>query len=225
MTYIPGTSHVQTAASQTSAPAGDPKQALGQKEFLTLLVAQMQHQDPLKPTDSTEWTAQLAQYSQLEQSVNMNKTMELLVEGQQNSERLSALSLIGKQALVEGTEFTLGAEPAEIGYSVNGTAVNIEMLIKDLSGSVVATITPLETGDGNHLVTWDGLDNNGQPLPEGEYSIMINARGAGEGEIAVVTPMVRTVVNGVDLGENGAVLLTSIGGFPLSAVHGVYDDE
>jgi flagellar basal-body rod modification protein FlgD len=155
----------------------------------------------------------------------MNKTVELLVEGQQNAERLSALSLIGRQTLVEGTEFTLGAEPAEIGYRVDGSAVNIEILIRDLSGKVVATINPLETGMGNHLVTWDGLDTNGKPLPEGKYSIMINAQGSETGEIAVVTPLVRTEINGVDLGEDGAILLTSIGGFPLSAIHGVYKPE
>lgn len=222
MTYIAGINQAQTTANQANAASGSQTSTLGQKEFLTLLVAQMQHQDPLNPTDSTEWTAQLAQYSQLEQSVNMNKTMELLVEGQQNSERLSALSLIGKQALVEGTEFTLGTEPTEIGYRVSGTAVNIEMLIRDLSGRVVAAINPPATGHGNHFVTWDGLDISGQPLPEGRYSIMINAQSGGGGEAAAVTPLVRTQVNGVDLGRDGAVLLTSNGEFPLSAIYGVY---
>lgn len=223
MTYIPGTSQSHTTANQASGNQGKQTTTLGQKEFLTLLVAQMQHQDPLSPTDSTAWTAQLAQYSQLEQSVNMNKTMELLVEGQQNSERLSVLSLIGREALVKGTEFTLGKEPVEIGYRVNGTVTGIEILIKDARGQVVTTINPSETGDGNHFVTWDGLDQNSQPLPEGKYSIMIDAHGSGEGETAAVVPLVRTEVNGVNLGEDGAVLLTSTGEFPLSSIYGVYE--
>ncbi len=223
MTDISGISQSQIAANQTANNSTDQTQTLGQKEFLTLLVAQMQHQNPLSPTESTEWTAQLAQYSQLEQSINMNNTMELLVQGQQNAERLAALSLIGKEALVEGTTFTLANEPVAIGYRITGDVTSFEMLIKNSSGKVVASIIPSERGAGNHFVTWDGLDQDGQPLPEGKYSIMIDTRGGEEGEAAMVVPLIRSTVNGVDLGEYGAVLLTSAGKFPLSAVYGVFD--
>ena len=55
-----GSSNIATTASASK------KNALGQDQFLTLLVAQLQNQDPLNPTDPTEFTTQLAQYSQLE---------------------------------------------------------------------------------------------------------------------------------------------------------------
>ncbi|MCF6186086.1 MAG: flagellar hook assembly protein FlgD [Desulfobulbaceae bacterium] len=221
MTYIPGISQAYTTADQARATE-DKGQTLGQDEFLTLLVAQMQNQDPLNPTDSTEWTSQLAQYSQLEQSMNLNTTMDKLVEGQKSSERLSALSLIGKQAVVEGSTFQLGDGSVEIGYRVDGTAGDIKLHIEDSNGRRVSTLYPADRTEGNHFLTWQGMDQNGQHLPVGEYSIVVEAQST-EGNTVGVSPLVRTDVTGIDLGESGAVLLTDVGEFSLSDIYGVYD--
>ena len=221
MTYIPGISQAYTTADQARATE-DKGQTLGQNDFLTLLVAQMQNQDPLNPTDSTEWTSQLAQYSQLEQSMNLNTTMDKLVEGQKSSERLSALSLIGKQAVVEGSTFQLGDGSVEIGYRVDGTAGDIQLHIEDSNGRRVSTLYPADRTSGNHFLTWQGMDENGQHLPAGEYSIVVEAQST-EGGTVGVSPLVRTDVTGVDLGESGAMLLTDVGEFSLSDIYGVYD--
>jgi len=223
MTYIPEISQAQTTANQVNKTTSDSGQTLGQDDFLTLLIAQMQNQDPLNPTDSTEWTSQLAQYSQLEQSMNLNTTMEELLEGQKSSERLAALSLIGKEAVVEGSTFNLGEESAEIGYRVDGTASEIKLHIQDSDGRRIATLTPTDRTSGNHFLTWQGLDENGEHLPAGKYTIVIEAQGDEAGGTVGVTPLVRTDVTGVDLDNNGAVLLTDVGDFPLSNIYGVYD--
>ncbi len=221
MTYIPGISQAYTTADQ-SKTTEEKGQTLGQNDFLTLLVAQMQNQDPLNPTDSTEWTSQLAQYSQLEQSMNLNTTMDKLVEGQKSSERLSALSLIGKQAVVEGSTFELGDGSVEIGYRVDGTAGDIKLHIEDSNGRRVSTLYPADRTSGNHFLTWQGMDQDGQHLPAGEYTIVVEAQSA-EGGTVGVSPLVRTDVTGVDLGESGATLLTNVGEFSLSEIYGVYD--
>ncbi len=223
MTYIPGISQSYTSTNQTTT-TDESSQTLGQDDFLTLLVAQMQNQDPLNPTDSTEWTSQLAQYSQLEQSMNLNTTMDKLVEGQQTSERLSALSLIGKEAVVEGSTFNLDDGSVEIGYRVDGTAGEIQLHIQDSSGRRVSTLYPTDLTSGNHFLTWQGMDQNGEHLPAGEYSIVVEAQSA-EGGTVGVSPLVRTDVTGVDLGESGAILLTSVGEFSLSNIYGVYDNK
>lgn len=224
MTYIPGISQAYTAADQVGTTK-DKGQTLGQDDFLTLLVAQMQNQDPLNPTDSTEWTSQLAQYSQLEQSMNLNTAMKELVEGQKSSERLSALSLIGKEALVEGSTFKLDDGPVEIGYRVDGSAGAIKLHIQDSSGRRVSTLYPDDLTPGNHFLTWQGMDQYGQHLPVGDYTIVVEAQSSGEGENVGVSPLVRTAVTGVDLGETGAVLLTDAGEFALSSIYGVYDSS
>ncbi len=223
MTYIPGISQSYTTADQSRATE-EKSQTLGQDDFLTLLVAQMQNQDPLDPTDSTEWTSQLAQYSQLEQSMNLNTTMDQLVEGQQTSERLSALSMIGKQAVVEGSTFELGDGSVEIGYRVDGTAGDIKLHIENSNGQRVSTLYPSDRTEGNHFLTWQGKDQFGAQLPAGEYTIVVEAQST-EGGTVGVSPLVRTDVTGVDLGENGAVLLTNVGEFSLSDIFGVYDNN
>ncbi len=102
-------SALNPTAAGMAATAATPENTLGQDEFLTLLVAQLQNQDPLNPTDATEFTAQLAQYSQLEQLFNLNDAMDGLSAAQTSSQKVSALSLIGKEVVVEDSHFPLTA--------------------------------------------------------------------------------------------------------------------
>ena len=235
MTYIPGISQGYTAADQaakaaakTGTDSGDKKadnkrQTLGQDDFLTLLVAQLQNQDPLNPSDPTEFTAQLANYSQLEQLFNLNDSMDKLAQSQNNSDRLSALSMIGKEVLVEGSSFQLGEGTTEIGYKVAGAASEIRIHIQDSAGQRVATLNATELTTGNHFITWQGVDENGEHLPAGKYSIVIESKSSAEGETVGVSPLVRADVTGVDLGDGGAVLITDVGEFSMTDIQGVYE--
>jgi flagellar basal-body rod modification protein FlgD len=228
MAYIPGISQASTtqqtaAAKDASTTKKDAGKTLGQDDFLTLLVAQLQNQDPLNPSDATEFTAQLAQYSQLEQLFNLNKSMDQLAQAQNNSERLSALSLIGKEVVVEGADFTLEGATAEIGYKVDGAASEVTLQIRNASGQTVATIDAKELGKGNHFVTWDGRDRNGNQLPPGDYKMVISAKSSGDSETVAVSPLVRTTVTGVDLSSSEALLVTKAGEFKISAIHGAYN--
>lgn len=222
MTYIPGISQSYTTQNQ-SQPTETKGQTLGQNDFLTLLVAQLQNQDPLNPTDATEFTAQLAQFSQLEQLFNLNDSMEQLATAQNNSERLSALSLIGKEVLVEGSSFELGEDTAQIGYKVDGTAANVSISIQNSQGQTVATLAPEKLTEGNHFITWNGFGRDGEHLPAGTYDIVINAQSSGEGATVAVSPLVRSEVTGVDLSGEGALLITRTGEFNISDIQGVYD--
>ncbi|NOQ46897.1 MAG: flagellar hook assembly protein FlgD [Desulfobulbaceae bacterium] len=222
MTYIPGISQSYTTQNQ-SQPTETKGQTLGQDDFLTLLVAQLQNQDPLNPTDATEFTAQLAQFSQLEQLFNLNDSMEQLATAQNNSERLSALSLIGKEVLVEGSSFELGEDTAQIGYKVDGTAANVSISIQNSQGQTVATLAPEKLTEGNHFITWNGFGRDGEHLPAGTYDIVINAQSSGEGATVAVSPLVRSEVTGVDLSGEGALLITRTGEFNISDIQGVYD--
>jgi flagellar basal-body rod modification protein FlgD len=196
---------------------------LGQDQFLTLLVAQMQNQDPLNPADATEFTSQLAQYSQLEQLFNLNSTMDKLAEAQNNSERLSALSLIGKDVVVEGASFSFDGNEARIGYKVDGIASDITLQIRNSSGQMIATINAPKTDKGNHFLSWDGRDNAGNQLPAGTYSIVISAKSAGDGASVAVSPLVRAEVTGIDLSGNEPLIITASGEYRVAAIHGAYD--
>jgi len=231
MTYVPGISQSYTAASQSSSTAAEnttSSKTLGQDEFLTLLVAQLQNQDPLNPTDATEFTAQLASYSQLEQLFNLNDSIEDLAANQETTQKISALSMIGKEVLVEDSTFTLDESGyAEIGYRVDGTASDITLTIKDSAGRKVATLHPTEYGDGNHFLTWQAVDEQGEKLPPGQYSIVVDAQANAEGETVGVAPLVRSTVTGVDLSDqgDGTLLLTENGEFVLGDIYGVYEND
>ncbi len=232
MTYIPGISQGYTATDQAAKAtanntndkqANKKEQTLGQDDFLTLLVAQLQNQDPLNPTDTTEFTSQLTEYSQLEQLFNLNDSIDKLAESRNNSERLSALSMIGKEVLVEGSSFQLGEGTTEIGYKVDGTASAIQFHIQDSTGQRVATLNATELTTGTHSLTWQGVDENGEHLPAGKYSIVIESQSSAEGETVGVSPLVRADVTGVDLGDGGTVLITDVGEFSMTDIHGVYE--
>jgi flagellar basal-body rod modification protein FlgD len=219
MTTVPG-----ITSSTTSATATATKNALGQDEFLTLLVAQLQNQDPLNPADATEFTSQLAQYSQLEQLFNLNDSMDQLAAAQNSSERISTLSLIGQDVIVEGSDFTLGDDAVQIGYKVDGTVAGIDIAIQNSTGKTVATLTANDREAGNHFITWDGLGTNGAPLPPGDYSFVINTKSSGE-TTATVSPLVRTEVTGVDLSSSDPMIVTNLGEYKVSSLYGAYNNN
>lgn len=222
MTTIPGTSSSSATTSTTAATT--KTQALGQSDFLNLLVAQMKYQDPLNPSDPTQFTAQLAQYSQLEQLFNLNDAMSNLTTAENNSQRLNSLSLMGQDVVVEGSDFSYSGSPVQIGYQVDGTASDIKLNIKDSNGKIVKTLAASDVSTGSHYLSWDGKDKSGNTLAAGTYSIAIDATTSG-GTTASVSPLVRATVTGIDLSGTDAKIVTALGEYKVSAIHGAYNSK
>ncbi len=218
-------SALNPTAAGMAATAATPENTLGQDEFLTLLVAQLQNQDPLNPTDATEFTAQLAQYSQLEQLFNLNDAMDGLSAAQTSSQKVSALSLINKEVVVEDSHFPFDGAPIRIGYRVDGPATDISLQIRNSAGATVATLNASDTTSGEHFLTWNGLDQNGAPLPADTYQLAVTAKSASADATVLVAPLVRTIVTGVDLSGSEPLVVTRTGEFLVSAIRGVYEGE
>lgn len=225
MTTIPAaTSTVPAAKTTSTSTAGAATVAkknttiMGKDDFLSLLVAQLKNQDPLKPDDPTAFTAQLAQFSSLEQLTNLNKSMEGLTTAQANSERLSSLGLIGKDVSYNSSTINLTGKPVEIGYQLDGTASSVTLSIQDANGKTVRTIQAADTElkAGNHFITWNGTDQNGNPVANGKYNIVLQSNAAGKDATIAAAPLVRSVVTGVDLSSgiittrDGEVLFKNI---------------
>src|SRR5437773_5692129 len=86
-------------SSTTTASAGATQGATKEspkETFLTLLVAQLEHQDPLSPQDNAQFTTQLAQFTSLEQLQSMNANLSALMSAQTTTNNLQASSLLGK---------------------------------------------------------------------------------------------------------------------------------
>lgn len=197
---------------------------LGKEQFLELLVAQLQNQDPLNPMDATEFTAQLAQFSSLEQLYGANENLSRMAqatEENQDLERLSAVSMIGRRVEVAGPDFHYGDTPVELGYTLDTPAAAVTAQILDARDQVVAVLPQDGVGVGSHYYSWDGSGLNGQSLPPGNYRLQVE-RLDGESVTAVPT-RVRGVVTGVDLDSQGSIMTTKAGDFGLAEIISVTD--
>lgn len=154
--------------------------------FLTLLVAQLKYQDPLNPTDSTQFTGQLAQFSQVEQQINSNNYLSELLKQRDYGQQTLATSYLGKVILGPGSGVTKSGDVTEFGYSLDKAAAKAEVQVYDKDGKLVYTFDG-DTEAGNHIVTWDGTDATGTALPDGNYTIKVNATDADGTKITATT--------------------------------------
>lgn len=185
--------------------------AVGQNQFLEMLVAQLENQDPLNPQDSADFAAQLAQFSTVEQLIAMRTgidklvaTMEKLGESESGAVPLDPASLVGREVVVFGSQIEVDAArtPIELPLRTGGgTAVEATVRMLDAEGRVVhrASILPLDAQGrptalrpGDHTFRFDPAAHD---LPEGVYSIEFTARGS-DGESVTVLPMETGVVRG-----------------------------
>lgn len=197
---------------------------MGKEDFLMLLVAQLQNQDPLNPDEPTEFTAQLAQFSSLEQLFTLNDSMEALVNASQSSDQLSTLSTIGRDVAFESNSFEFNGDNVDLGYQLSSDASEVSVVLQ-LNGATIATLEGTELSSGNHYLSWDGLMEDGQQAPHGDYTILVQAQGLGEDPI-VAQSLLISEVTGVDLnGESGGTLITAAGEISFNSILGVYDPQ
>jgi flagellar basal-body rod modification protein FlgD len=143
--------------------------------FLQLMVAQVQNQDPMEPVDSTEWVAQLAQFSSVEQQVQSNsKLAEVLTELKSTSERMD-LSYIGRTVEVEGSEVALADGKLVARYTVPDGVASASVYVLDSSGTVVRSFDSSSTV-GTYDLSWDGKTSDGVQLEDGTYTLYVDAK-------------------------------------------------
>jgi flagellar basal-body rod modification protein FlgD len=181
--------------------------AMGKEAFLTLLIAQLQHQDPLKPADSTEFTAQLAQFSSLEQLSNINANLDSLKLYQASINNAQAVAFIGKDIVSKGNHLELKTGQATTcEFDLGAAAKRAAVSIYDATGNFVADIQLTGLNAGRQRVAWNGNDRNGNPAPAGDYTFEVQAEGAA-GEKLTVTHYSRGTVTGVTFEDNVTYLM------------------
>ncbi len=174
-------------------------------QFLTLLTTQLQNQDPLSPMDSTEFTNQLVQFSQVEQSINTNKKLDDLLSLQLGGVSSIALGYVGMDISYVSAEMNYdGSKPVEINYSLPTNASLVKINIYNEQGQVVRTIDSPKTA-GAQKITWDGKDNNGNAVDSGTYSLKVDALDKDNKAMKVST-VVSGNVRGIE-SQNGVVYL------------------
>lgn len=174
----------------------EKEDALGRDTFLTMLVAQLQNQDPLNPMDGTDFSAQLAQFSQLEQLINLNDSMETLSKAYAGSSETNVMQYMGKQVTGNVDVMNVNEGTVSGGFYSLGEPADVMITVKDSSGKTVKTLYEGQQGAGAHLISWDGTDNNGKAVEDGSYKYTVTANtGSGFKEVpASVTGKVEGVV-------------------------------
>ena len=173
------------------------KTSLDQDAFLTILVAQLTHQDPLNPMEDTEMTSQLAEFSSLEQLTSINDGITNLAASKQQTDMLSAVSFIGKEVKAEGYKISLeDGNASSIYYGFGETVSGIMMNIYDAEGAIVRTIELGSKEAGSYQYEWDGKNDAGELLPDGQYGIGILGEDA-EGKHVMVQTEISGVVDAV----------------------------
>ena len=172
--------------------------------FLTLLTTQLQHQNPLDPLDTNQFTQQLVQFASVEQQLKTNDQLTSLVSLQQTAQSTQALGFVGKTAVVDGSTAALTNSSAtwKLGVPANS---NVKISITSSTGQTVFTGNYAVNAGSNQPFIWDGKCTDGTQLPDGQYKLIATAVDSANNPVAVAT-QIAGLVNSVDLTQSPPLL-------------------
>jgi len=224
MTSVTSTTATTSDASIAST-VGDnalAKTSADYNMFLKLLTTQMQNQDPLSPMDTSQYTQQLVQYSQVEQSIQQNTTLKDILSSLGTQDMAQSSAFIGREAQFDSNVSALSdTTPALWGFSADRTVGSLTATITDSSGKVVSTesIDPATSG----RFSWDGTLANGAKAPAGSYTLAIAGADLSGTDVPVSVTSIGTVkqvttadgvvnlgVNGIDMAASKLIRVSSV---------------
>ena len=155
---------------------------MGKDDFFKMMIAQLQHQDPLNPLDGTDFTAQLAQFSSLEQLSNVNDQLEMLGLYQASLNNAQSISLIGKEITAIGDVVKVEGASVDLAYNLSESAEQVTIKIYDEGANLVDTLELGSQQEGENSVTWDCGG-----IASGNYSFDVSAIDANGDAISAYT--------------------------------------
>lgn len=215
-------SALQQLMQGSSSATAEASSAEGiEDRFLTLLVTQMQNQDPLNPMENAELTSQLAQINTVKGISSLNTTMEKLLTSYSDALSMQSSALIGKNVLSAGNKLPLGESGAIGGFSLAGDVDQAIVTITNSQGVKVHELSLGELTSGVNDFYWDGKDADGKALAQGDYRFSVAATQGGAAVTA--NPLQLGMVSALVRSSNG-FQLELLGGSQLdfSAVQQVY---
>lgn len=202
---------ITPAASTATTKTGDadPTSAASQQDtFLKLLVTQMQNQDPLNPMDNSQMTSQIAQLNTVQGINQLNTTVAALQAQMQASQNLQSTSFIGRTVLAPGSNISLTNGTAQMGVDLAGISDSTMIQVKDAGGIVVRTFGIGAGVAGLNQITWDGKNDAGQTLPDGNYKFAVAATNNNQ-QVQAAT-LTYGLVNSVSMSSTGVKLNTNL---------------
>jgi flagellar basal-body rod modification protein FlgD len=204
-----------TAGSSTNATS--KKSTLDQTDFLKIFVTQLKFQDPMQPLDNYQMASQMAQFSMVQSLNDVSASMKSMESSQAAVNNLQAAGLVGKKVEVKGSALTLSqGRAAEGSYQLDKPG-KATIKIMDEKGSLVRVIESGVRDTQKQKFVWDGKNDQGIALPDGQYGFQVSAVDAQGAAIEVKTTMVGKV-DGVTLDQGKAYLQIGSNKVPLSEI-------
>lgn len=217
-------SQALTGIAKSGAPAQLERKAgttIDQAQFLTLLVAQLENQDPLEPMSNQEFAAQMAQFGQLESlnriDARLAESLQAQVLSTQAVTNTMAASLIGKEVLAIGNTIDLSLKGATLHISLADAAEQVTIKIFDPEGKVVRTIRQENLPGGANTIAWDGLNDAGDPQTSGTYGFEVTAVDAA-GQLVDAFTAAAGLITGVSYEGGVATLMVGDRQFAMGDV-------
>jgi flagellar basal-body rod modification protein FlgD len=220
-----GTSGSSGTGSSSTSNSGTGGVSLGGTDFLTLMLAQLQNQDPTSPVDSNEFLSQLASLSEVQGITQLNTSFSALSNSLVSGQALQASSLLGHQALVASSSASIASAGATVSgaVSVPQTSSDVVVNVKNSAGVLMQSIDLGAQSAGLANFTWNGETSSGAKAPAGTYSISAQVNGVSSG--TAITTLVSGTVESVTMGSSsgsgssGLTLnIAGLGSVPFSSV-------
>lgn len=195
-------------ATTTTGAATNPtskNSTLNQADFLNIFVTQLKYQDPLQPMDNAQMASQMAQFSMVQSLNSMTESMKSMESSQNAVNNLQAAALVGKKVEVKGSSLSLSQGTASEGSYQLDNPGKATIKIMDEKGGLVRVIETQVMDTQKQKFIWDGKNQQGATLPDGQYSFQVSAVDAQGADIGVKTTMVGKV-DGVSLDQGKAYL-------------------
>ncbi len=176
------------SAATTTADTSSSSSTLSQEDFLEILIAQMQNQDPLEPMNNTDYTAVLAQFSSLAQLSSISTKLDDLAESVESSSAANATNLIGKEVSAAGDTITVSDSSTNIIYNLSEDAATVEVNVYDEDGILTTTFLLGDQSAGLQSVIWDTTD-----VDSGDYNVVVSAYDSDGNTITTDTYITGTV--------------------------------
>jgi flagellar basal-body rod modification protein FlgD len=190
-------------------------------DFLSLLMTQLQNQDPSSPMDSSQFTTELVQFTGVQQQINTNTDLTQMIQLTQASQIEQSAAMIGKPVVASSAQLTLQNGTAQINYNTT-TSEPVAIAVYNSAGAQIQTAMQTSAAGANSW-TWNGQSAAGTTMPDGAYKVTVTALGVNGATTQVpftVTGTATSVMN------NSGTVQVQMGGLtlPFSAVQSVGTD-
>lgn len=221
-TPVSGTTQTSSSSSASSSSLSSNTGATlagNFQTFLTLLTTQLQHQNPLDPLDTNQFTQQLVQFAGVEQQLKTNDSLSQLVTLQKTTQATEALGFVGKTALVDGSTATMTKSSATWHLNVP-TDSTVSISIANSSGQTVFTGKYTAAAGSDIPFTWNGQGNDGTQWPDGKYTISATGKDVANNNVGVAA-QVQGTISSVDLTQSPPLLNIDGNSYTLSQVKSI----